>query len=241
MPYRIDPTSHDGRVTLLTVALATTTTDRAAGRPYVPQEWLTQATAFLAAYQPKVTAIAHKLGAQRNQIYERDLVVPVLAKYVRHGWQVLKMRNDRLGLPEGLLDVYGLPPGGHVPFAATPHEWVNYAKKFVEGDAASVTQGRPAMVNPSATEIQDILTEVQAVIGEVSDAVAEYDEALEAAEKEVAQANELIGDLIAYLEFALRKEPPSSQRQEMRRYGIKYGYRTGELPDPEEPGGEKPA
>lgn len=237
MPFRIDPTSHDGRVNLLTVATATATTDRAAGRTHVPQEWITQATAFLAVYGPKVTAIAHKMGAQRDQVYERDLVVPVLAKYVRHGWQVLKMRNDRIGLPEGLLDIYGLPPGGVLPHSATPQEWVSYAKKFVEGDAASVTLGRPAMVNPSATEIQNILTEVQAVIGEVSDAVAEYDEALEAAEKAVAQANDLIGDLVAYLEFALRKEPLSSQRQEMRRYGIKFGYRAGETPDPEDGGG----
>lgn len=241
MPYRIDPTSHDGRVNLLTAALATATNDRAAGRPYLPQEWIDATTTFLGLYRPKVTAIAHKLGAQRTQIAERDAVVPLLAKYVRHGWQVLKMRNDRLGLPEGLLDVYGLPPGGNTPTSATPQEWVNFAKKFIEGDAAAVAQGQPAMCNPSAAEMQPILTQAISEIGDVSDAVAAYDEALEAAEKEVPQANELIGDLVAYLEFALRKEPPSSQRQEMRRYNLKFGYRTGETPDPEDPGGATPA
>jgi hypothetical protein len=185
-----------------------------------------------------VTAIAHKLGEQRTQIAERDAVVPVLAKYVRHAWQVLKLRNDRLGFPEGLLDLYGLPPGGNTPSSATPQEWVNFAQKFIEGDAAAVAQGHPSMTNPSAVEIQAILTQAISEIGDVSDAVAEYDEAQEAAAADVARANEQIGDLVANLEFGYRKEAPSSQRREMRRYAIQFGYRTGEPPDPDDPGGE---
>lgn len=231
MPTRIDPTSHEGRVNLLTTAIATATTDRAANRNHVPQDWITAATAFLTPYRTKVDALNAKLGKRRDEIAERDAKFAVLDKYVRHGWAVLEMRNDRLGLPAGLLDLYGVPPTKSAYL--TPQEWVTKAQTFISGDAKAVLDGHPAMSNPSATEIQAVLTQAQAELADVSNAVAEFDAAQEAAQADVPQAMELLADLYANLEFSLRKEAPASQRQDMRRYGVQYKYLPGE---PVEPG-----
>lgn len=226
MPTRIDPTSHEGRVNLLTTAIATATSDRAANRTNVPQQWITDATPLLTTYRAKVTALNAKMGKRRDEIAERDAQVAMLEKYVRHGWAVLEMRIDRLGLPAGLRDLYGVP-ASKSPYL-TPQEWVTKAQTFISGDAAAETQGQNAMTNPSAEEIQAILTVAQAEIADVSDAVAELDAAQETAQIDVPKVMELIADLYAYLEFGLRKESPASQRQEMRRYGVQYKYLPGE-------------
>jgi len=49
------------------------------------------------------------------------------------------------------------------------------------------------------------------------------------------QADELIGDLVDFLEFSLRKMDAPSGRRIMRRYGIKFYYREDEPRDPDDP------
>jgi len=216
-------------------AIQSATSDRAEGREYVPQEWLDQATAFLQTYRPKVDAISRQIGLRSIEIGERDVVISRLATCVRHGWQVLKLRVERLGQPEGVLRLYGLPLEGGVPRRATPDEWLTYARLFVEGDAAAVAQGYAPMANPSAAEVQAELTVASAEVDDVSAADAGVDEAQASAATDAAQADALIADLMDYLAFNLRRQDAPSQRRIMRRYGVKFHYREGETPDPEEP------
>ncbi len=240
MAFRVNPTSHQGRAELLYRAIQSAASDRLEGREYVPQEWIVQATAFLQAYRPKVDAITRQIGTRSMEIGERDVAIGRLSTYVRHGWQVLKMRVERLGQPAGVLRLYGLPLDGIVPAGVTPDEWLSYAHLFVEGDAAAVAAGYPPMVNPSATEVQAELTAASAEVADVSAADAGVDEAQAAAAAEATQADALIGDLVDYLEFYLRRLDAPSQRRIMRRYGVKFYYRPGEPPDPEDAPVEPP-
>lgn len=235
MPFRINPTSHQGRSELLQRAVQSAISDRVDGREYVPQEWINQVTTFVQTYRPKVDAISRQIGLRSMEIGERDVAVSRLAIYVRHGWQVLKLRVERLGQPEGVLRLYGLPLDGAVPAGVTPEGWLTYARLFVEGDAAAAAAGYPPMVNPSAAEVQAELTSASAEVADVSAADAAVDEAQAAAATDAAQADALIGDLVDYLEFYLRRLDAPSQRRIMRRYGIRFHYRAGETPDPEEP------
>jgi hypothetical protein len=235
MPFRVDPTSHLGRADWLYRAIQSANSDRAEGREYAPQEWIDQATAFLQTYRPKVDAISRQIGLRSMEISERDVAISRLATCVRHGWQVLKLRVERLGQPEGVLRLYGLPLEGGVPRRATPDEWLTYARLFVEGDAAAVAQGDPPMANPSAAEVQAELTAASAEVDDVSSADAGVDEAQTTAATDAAQADALIADLMDYLAFNLRRQDAPSQRRIMRRYGTKFHYREGETPDPEEP------
>ena len=68
---------------------------------------------------------------------------------------------------------------------------------------------------------------------DVSGADSKVDKAQAAAMTDTARADELIGDLVDYLDFATRKLDGPSQRRIMRRYGIKFAYRAGETPEPE--------
>jgi hypothetical protein len=240
MPFRVDPTSHSGRADLLYRAIQSAASDRIGGREYAPQEWIDQATAFLQVYRPKVDVITREIGARAIEVRERDVAIGRLSTYVRHGWQVLKMRVERLGQPEGVLRFYSLPLEGVVPRGATPDEWLTYARLFVEGDAAAVAAGYEPMANPSAAEIQAELTAAGAEVADVSTADAGVDQAQEAAAADAVQADALIGDLMDYLEFYLRRLDAPSQRWIMRRYGVKYYYRPGEPPDPEDAPVEPP-
>jgi hypothetical protein len=234
MPFRVNPRSHSARANLLRRAIQSATGDRAEGREYVSQAWIDQASAFLQIYQPRVDAITRHLGLRSMEVRERDAAVARLSTCVRHGWQVLKMRVQRQGLPDGVLRLYGLPLDGNVPSNATPDGWLRYARLFVEGDAAAIARGHEPMCNPSAAEIQTVLDVAAAEVDDVSAADAALDEAQAAAEADQAQAEALIADLVAHLVFNLRRMDAPSQRRIMRRYGFKFHYGKGEARDPDD-------
>ena len=83
-------------------------------------------------------------------------------------------------------------------------------------------------MNPSAAEVKVELDKASAEVDNVSGADSKVDKAQVAAAGDTARADELIGDLVDYLDFATRKLDGPSQRRIMRRYGIKFAYRPGE-------------
>jgi hypothetical protein len=50
----------------------------------------------------------------------------------------------------------------------------------------------------------------------------------------------LIEDAVAEMEFVLRRESAVVQRRKMKRYGIKYRYRSGEPAEEEEQVSDEP-
>ena len=238
MPYRLNPTSHQARAILLNRAIKTAADDLAAGDAYVPQAWIDAATPFLTTYQPKVDVIAEQTGARSREISERDEAITRLAMFVRHGWSALKNRVERLNEPASVLMLYGLPADGLLPRNVSPDEWLNYGRLFVRGDTKAVAQGYAAMMNPSAAEVKVELDKASAEVDDVSGADSKVDKAQAAAAGDTARADELIGDLVDTLDFATRKLDGPSQRRIMRRYGIKFAYRPGETPEPDQTSAE---
>ena len=99
---------------------------------------------------------------------------------------------------------------------------------MVQGDAAAVAAGFPAMINPSATELKAQIDNARTEAADVAGADRAYDEAQEAAENLREHADDLIDDIAAELRFNLRKKDPASRRRIMRTYGVKYRYLKGE-------------
>ena len=178
--------------------------------------------------------IAEQTGARSREVAERDEAIGRLEMFTRHGWSALKNRVERLNESASVLMLYGLPSDGSIPRSATPDEWLNYGRLFVAGDTKAVAQGYAAMDNPSAAEIKVELDKASAEADDVSGADSKMDKAQAAAAGDTARADELIGDLVDTLDFATRKLDGPSQRRIMRRYGIKFAYRPGETPDPEQ-------
>ena len=77
-------------------------------------------------------------------------------------------------------------------------------------------------------------------MADVSGADAALDDAQAAATAGAPRADELITDLVDYLNFCLRKLDGPGWRRIMRRYGIRFSYRAGETPDPDDDSEQAP-
>lgn len=93
--------------------------------------------------------------------------------------------------------------------------------------------GCPAMVNPSAAELQAVVDRAQVESGEVSVADRAYDDAQKAGAALRGPVDALIAEVMDQLRYTLLKFEPSNQRRIMRSYGAIFTYADGETADPE--------
>ena len=240
MPTRIVPRSHDARAQLLKRAIKSASDDQRAGNNFVPQAWIDAADSFIKVYQPKVDAINVQTGQRATRIQQRETAIERLALWTRHSQQVLKLRTERLGHPDGILRTYGLPIEGAAPRHASADEWLDAARKFIAGDALAVQQGYPPMSNPSAAELQVQWDAARIEVDQISAADERVDRAQAQAADDSARADELLTDLVDYVEFGARKLDTASQRRVLRRYGFKFSYKPGETPDAEDEAASTP-
>ncbi|NKQ35550.1 MAG: hypothetical protein HF973_08040 [Chloroflexi bacterium] len=109
-------------------------------------------------------------------------------------------------------------------------------RSLIQGDAAAVAAGFPAVVNPSVTELQTALAAAETAVNDI----ALYDRAYDDAQKSLAdlrpQADDLCQRIVSELRFTLYNLDPASQRRVMRTYGARYRLRPGEALDGDLPG-----
>ncbi len=105
------------------------------------------------------------------------------------------------------------------------------AAHVVKGDAVAVAAGYPAMINPSAAELETMLDAAQSESNDVAMADRTYDAAQEAVAALRVRADELIAEVVAELRFNLRKKDAPSMRRVMSTYGAAFGYLKGEPVD----------
>lgn len=228
MPVYYAPESHAARIAFLQRAAITGQADITAGRNYVTQTTVDAINTFTPNYGNALSAIPVTSVGRSKEIRERNEAIDTLSTYTRDFWEVLKRRVNRLNEPVEVLQYYGLPQDGTVPRPTTPDEWIQKASICVAGDANAVTAGFPAMVNPSAAEVDALVTAAQTEANEVADADRLQDEALAAADALVEEANTLIEDVMAELRFNLRKMDYPSQRRIQRTYGARFRTLPGE-------------
>lgn len=130
--------------------------------------------------------------------------------------------------PAEVLTYYGLPLDGNIPHPDSSSEWLKLAADIILGDVRAIADSYPAMLNPSAVEIQASLDKAQGEYDDFAMADREHDQAQAAIAALRPQADEFINEVYDQLAFALRKMDNASQRRVMRTYGYRYDYSPGE-------------
>jgi hypothetical protein len=231
MPKYHAPNSDVQRLAFLQTAHNAGVKDRSSGNNYLSADLLTQISTFLPTYQSAYEKVSAQLSQRTKEVRERNEAVAVLQTYVRDFWEVLRRRVIRLNQPAEVLQFYQLPLDGTNPNLANHGEWLNMGQLIVQGEAAAVAAGYPAMINPSVAEVQTVLTRAQAEAADVAGADRTYDVAQELVAGLRPQADMLIQEVMDELRYQLRKKDSAGQRRIMRTYGATFRYLAGEPED----------
>ena len=217
MPVISKPTNDESRLNLLNTSTKTAASDASSGTVLLSEATLSTVTALATDLDTQLKTLAGNLGARSSEVAEKNQAVARLEMFIRDLWEVTKRRVHRNNEPASVLTYYQLPLDGTVPVNINESEIIALTKEIIEGDAKAVTAGFPAATNPSAEEL--------------GTADKAYHEAQQALQPIRTKVDEAIVDIIAELEFNLRREEASSRRRVMRRYGVTFTYAKGEPQD----------
>ena len=225
------PKSDSGKIMTLDKILVTGAQDILANNLFVPQAILDEIIAYLPGYKTAHTVVKEKLSARMKEVRESNVAIEKLKDHILDTFEVLKRRTRRMGHPAEVLNYYELPLDGTNPKPSSREEWLKLGADLILGDAKAVTDGYPAMLNPSAVELQVALEKAKKDFDELAMADRAYDQAQAVVANLRPQAEEYINEIYDHLAFALRKMDNPSQRRVMRTYGYKYEYSHGEPPE----------
>jgi len=139
-----------------------------------------------------------------------------------------------------VLDCHKLNHSAELPSLGTQEERRTVAQELIAGDAAAVAMGFPAMVNPSAAEVQAKLTDAIRERGEVTPVDRDLQALLEKLRALRPQAQVVVDDLVDELRHSTRRLEAGTAREVMRSYGLSYETLPGETPEPNEPANPPP-
>jgi len=231
----VKPTSDIDRLELLEKAKTTGEQDIAAGRKYLLDETILGLTTFNPIYKAAQFLVNTKKEGRLAETAEQKAAFAILEVFCRDLMTVVKKRIYRMKEPLAVLAFYQMTQTGDIPNPTNMKQWLNLAEALIQGDAAAVLAGYPAMINPTAVELQAVLTTAQAEFDDVAMADRDYDIAQEALAVERTTADEWIDEIIDELDFSLRKFDDPSRRRIMRTYGFKYESDSGEEELPAKP------
>ena len=222
------PTSDNARSQLIQKCLHNESQIEDDSQRLLPADIIERGTALLSPYNSKLNAIGSLLSTRSIEVQEKKAAMNRLTTYLRDYWEVLRRRTNRLDHPVQVLTFYQLPLDGNTPPISREKDLLNIANRAIEGDTQAVNAGYPAMVNPTAAEVKEVLDVAWKEVNDVPPADRAYDQALESIADLRAQADELIRDIHDYLNFVLRKKDAASRRRIIQTYGFSYTYQKGE-------------
>ena len=212
-------------------AIETHTTDSESGVSYLSAGIVEKTQTFTPLLEQGMGDKARFVSNAQKERKEKNESIDELKTYIRDFWEVAKRRIYRENLPVELLAHYQLPKSGNLPYLNSDGQALEMAPLLIKGDADAVGKGYPAMVNPSAEALQEVLDKARREAADVSNADRELDEAQERVSDLMPEAKRLIDRIIAELEFNLYDKDDSSKRRIMRNYGVKYELAKDEEPD----------
>lgn len=222
MPTYQLPKSDNSRLIFLKRATETAEQDYAMGNHYLEPATVAEIKPLLADYLDRLLAAQQKKSVYFKEVREKNEAIDRLILYVRDFWQGLKRRGKRTGEPNEVLTYYHLNSSGANPRPVSAREWLDLARRLIDGDSVAVAAGYPAMTNPSAAEVDAVLQTAQAEYDQIAMADREYDQAQEHLAEIRARADALIKEVITELRYHLRKFDRPSQRRIMQTYGVVF-------------------
>nr|WP_319400010.1 hypothetical protein [uncultured Carboxylicivirga sp.] len=200
----------------------------------VPPEVIDKANVLLPQFDQKLSVVNSLLSQRSKEVSEKQVSLDALNVWLRDFWEVLRRRTSRLNHSAQVLTHYYLPLSGATPELSKQKDMLDIAQRVVDGDATAVLAGYPAMINPSASELKEVLDKAWKEVGDVPMADEVYDKAQEEIAGLRVQMDDIIREIYEYLNFNLRKKDAASKRRILQNYGFTYRY----LKD--EPAGDKP-
>lgn len=228
MPELIKPTSDESRLSFLKTTLNANQKDSETGISYLATETLTNLNGLITVFENVLLDETGKLASRSKEVREKNDSLVLLQTFMRDVWESVKRRVYRKGEPAEVLTYYELPLDGTVPKKINDDEIFSLAAEMIEGDKKAVDAGYAAVVNPSVQELEEVMIQAKKEAEDVSAADRVLDKAQEAIAPLRAQVDDLIIDIIADLEYGLRKKDPAGRRRIMRSYGVTYKYAAGE-------------
>lgn len=231
MPLLVKPTNDAGRVGFLDSSAKTGTSDVSKGKQYLSDETLRIAKDLASEYSSLLNAEAGKLATRSKEVREKNAAIVMLETCIRDMWELIKRRVFRKNEPAEVFTYYQLPLDGTVPRAILEKEIFTLAERIIAGDKKAVEAGYAAAVCPSTDELAELLAAARKEADDVAQSDREYDDSHKLIAPVRAKADVLIDDIIAELEYNLRKLDPANRRRIMRTYGVTYQYAKGEPED----------
>lgn len=159
-----------------------------------------------------------------------------LRMFASHFLQTLNLAIERQVLLPSDRPFYQLTASNAtLPKMVREADLLMWTQRIIDGEAARVAAGGTPIPFPTADEVA---AERAAYISLQADQSAKKD-ALDSEQEDVEamrdSIDELILDIWDEVEFAFRREAPSSLRANAREYGVFYATRQGEQPDPGQP------
>ena len=231
MPRIKKPRSVIDSLIFLKKAVETAASDNQNGGAYLSSGIISNAQAFIPGLEQGMGDKARFVSNAQKEVKEKNDAIDELKTYIRDFWEVAKRRIYREELPVELLAHYQLPKSGNFPLLNTDGQALEMAPLIIKGDADAVEKGYPAMINPSAEALQEVLDKARKEASDVSAADRALDEAQEKVSNLMPEAKRLIDRIIAELEFNLYDKDDSSKRRIMRNYGVKFELAKNESPD----------
>lgn len=228
MAYLVLPKSDLKRLEVLDRTIVTATNDAELGISFIPEKLLTEAQELKVKFQTVYEQSNASLSARQKEVREKNESFTKLDVLVRDFFDGLKRRTFRLNHPAEVLRYYNITASGELPDFRKESDLIKAAENILLGDNKAAEASYPAMSNPSAEEVALALNAAKKELGDIAPADRAFNEVQKGLSELREPVDEMIGEIVAYIQFALRKESNSNARRIMRTYGFEYRYLKGE-------------
>ena len=235
MPHIKHAQSDEARSQNTEKSIETADTDLPLGIKYIDDTTLAAARELLVTFNAAITDTKTKKEGRSQETEAKDGVYKILKANVIDLLQGVSRRIERTGESKAIYNFYNMDLQGHYERPTDTAGWRNMGRDLIAGDAASVTAGNLAIVNPSAAELQTALDNFNTEYTEATNAERIYDIAQENLAVIRVSVDEMLYEIFEQLRFGVRKKDESSQRRILRAYGFKYGYSPAEQVPPHKP------
>ena len=182
----------------------------------------------------------------REAVEVRQEKVEKLSRCTRDFYNVLQRRTARDGHSKTVCAHYKTPTDGNFPFVSQVLAWEVLAEDLIEGEAAALEDGYPAMVNPSVEEVQIYLDAVRAEDIKVKIINKKRMDAQKTLSEKRDEADAFMRRINHHLTGWLLEETPSRRRVIMRDYGFMFESNSSDdaaaeenqIPEPEQQGSQ---
>lgn len=234
MPYRTPVNTDAGRVNIMERCLMQAENDLTAKNPLLETSSLDEMKQLLPEFKAATAQRGKEAADQIPAVAQKEEVKAESGMWISHFFQGLNFWNKRELHDDGIYKYYGLDVRGPaVPPLYLDNDVLYWGEQVIQGEEKRIAAGGLPMSNPSVAAFKPIHEAFKQKLQIVQKEKNELNAAEEAVNALRARVDRLIEDVIAQLEFKLRKYDAPNRRRKMRTYGVSFSYRPEEAPEEE--------